>query len=116
MKNQSSKGKLQRLYGLLVSGSIAVRMDKKELAKVEIRQGNMDILLKDDKKAKELSKVIPHSLKRMKTIHLLSRIVARMGITVDVNDKNGLLLKFGYGVHSILGNFEVKILKLRKYL
>ena len=116
MKNQSSKGKLQRISGLLVSGSIAVGMDKKELAKVEIKHGNLDIILKDDKRAKELSKVIPHSLKRMKTIHLLSRIAARVGITVDINDKNGLLLKFGYEVHTILGNFEVKIFKIRKYL
>ena len=116
MKNQNSKAKKYFSSNLLSSGSVSIKFNDEELAKVKLDQGTVDILVENSEEAKKLSKTMPHSMKKMKTMHFLSRITAKIGITVSVSDQKGLLLKFGEGVHSIMGNFEIKIMRIRKYL
>jgi hypothetical protein len=116
MKSQNSKGKLHLVSNLLNSGSVLVNLNREEFARVDISRGNVDVFVVNDQQAKQIAKNLPHSLKKMKTIHLLSRIAARTGVTISVTDENGLVLRFGNGVHTIMGNFEVKLFKIRKYL
>jgi hypothetical protein len=116
MKNQNSEKIANLSSNLLNSGSVSIKLNSEDFARVNLNQGDVDIMVENSEKAKELSKAMPHALKKMKTIHLISKITSKIGITVIVSDQKGLLLKFGKGVHSILGNFEVKIMRIRKYL
>ncbi|WP_393972048.1 hypothetical protein OXIME_000651 [Oxyplasma meridianum] len=116
MKNQNNNAIAHFSSNLLNSGSLSIKFNGEAFARVNLNQGDVDILLENGERAKKLSKVMPHSLKKMKTMHLISRITAKIGITVTVSDQKGLILKLGRGVHSIMGNFEVKITRIGKYL
>ena len=116
MKKQNSEAKTHLSSNLLNSGSVSIKFNNEEFAKVKLDHGTIDVLVENSDEAKRLSKAMPHSMKKMKTMHLLSRITAKFGATVSVSDQKGLLLKFGEGVHTIMGNFEIKIMRIRKYL
>ncbi len=116
MKDQNSEKKFHPPSNLLNSGSVSIKFNREELANVNLNHGDVDIMVEDTERVQKFSKAMPHPLKKMKTMHLVSRITAKIGMTVTVSDQKGLILKFGKGVHSIMGNFEIKIMRIRKYL
>ncbi|CAC11624.1 hypothetical protein [Thermoplasma acidophilum] len=100
----------------LLSGTVHIRIDNYELAEISISNNHLKVTLKDAETVKGLSEKIHGTLKMIKIIRELSYSMTRKGIKVEIYDSDNMILSMGAGVHSLLGNFEIKPTRIRKYL
>ncbi|MHB1439585.1 MAG: hypothetical protein ACYCSO_02475 [Cuniculiplasma sp.] len=115
MKNQNNKSLKSELSGILNSGSLSISVNEKTFSEMKFHEGNVDIIMNDRKLTKKISKMVPHTFKRLRYIHRISSYLDRSGVTLTVEDKNGLILRIGKGAHSMFGNFEAKLIKIKEY-
>ena len=115
MKKQNNEIISNVAQSLLNSGNVEIRIDGKPFSTVSINKGTVDIEMEDRKLSKNIFKKMPKMSKRRKMLSQFSSFVASLGVIIEIRDQKGLILKIGKGAHSVLGNFEAKLVKLEEY-
>ncbi|MCL4451799.1 MAG: hypothetical protein M1327_04145 [Candidatus Thermoplasmatota archaeon] len=99
-----------------ISGSITVIVNGNEFSKIRFVDSSMELSLLNDKLSSSLIRVVPKEARKLSFLRRISKILAKLGITVIIKDGKGELMVIGYKVHSVLGDVKIKVLRLRKYL
>ncbi|MGC8608389.1 MAG: hypothetical protein ACP5UV_00790 [Thermoplasmata archaeon] len=115
MKKQNSESNPAPTSDILQSGFVRIKINNGEFAEIGVSSNHVKVILKNAETLKNLSEKTPHAIKKIKNVHKLSSLMTQMGITVEFYDSKGEILSIGSGIHSILGNFEIKPTRIRKY-
>jgi|GEM_PF-6604588 hypothetical protein len=99
-----------------ISGSITVIINGKEFSRISFVDSSMELTLLDEKLSSSFIKVVPKEAKKLSFLRRISKLIAKLGITVNISDSRGELMVIGYKTHSILGDVKIKVMRLRKYL
>ncbi len=98
------------------SGKIHINLNERDFADLDFSGNTVQLSVKNPAMFKRIFLLIPKEERRLSHIHRISRIISRFGLTFEIHDSKGLLMKMGKGAHSLLGNVEVKLLRIRKYI
>lgn len=101
---------------LKVSGSVLIRKDGNDFAKMDINNSNITVSIINDKLLKDDLKKLPAGVKKLKVLHKMSKFLNLLGITLELNYKNESIIKMGKGIKSIMGNVKVHLLRLREII
>ncbi|KAA8922435.1 hypothetical protein [Thermoplasma sp.] len=93
-----------------------IKIDGREAAEISLSENKMKVTLKDPRLFSAMSDKIPHRLEYMKLIEQFSKILSKLRLNVELDDERGSILKMGYMVHSVLGNFKISLRRSRRYL
>ena len=115
MKKQNSEIISAVSHSLLNSGKVEIRINGELFSNVSIDNGTVEVEMTDKKLSKSMFKKMPKTSKGRKMLSNVSSFIASLGVVIEIRDKKGLILKIGKGAHSILGNFEAKLVKLEEY-
>lgn len=99
-----------------ISGSLTVIINGKEFSRIRFVDSSMELSLLSEKLSSSMIKVVPKEARKLSFLRRISKLLAKLGLTVIISDNRGELMVIGYKVHSVLGDVKIKVLRLRKYL
>ncbi len=99
-----------------LTGNLKVSVNGTEVASTTFENEKVSVTIEDQGFAKKLFSMVPRKDKKLSNAHRVSKFLISQGLTLEVNDNRGSILKMGKGVRGIMGNMEFKLLRLRKYL
>lgn len=98
------------------SGKIQIILNREDFADLTFSGNAAKLTVKNPGIFKRIFFLIPKKERKLSHIHRISKIVSRFGLVFEIDDSRGLLMRMGNGVHSLLGNVEIKLLRIRKYI
>ena len=107
---------MPKLLPEITSGKIGFNLDQKEVAELTFKSKEIKIRTIDPEEIKKISSFIPHRLKHRKSLNRISHLISKLGLVLELDDDRGSVLRMGYGVKSLLGSFEIKLNRIRKFL
>lgn len=99
-----------------IQGSVSVRINRSDLAKVDFTGKTVTVNLRDTDYIKHLSGKAPHGLKKVSTIRHFAVLLSHLGLTVKVMEGKGELMAMGRDIHGLLGHLKVSLIRARKYV
>ncbi len=98
------------------SGSLRVSLNGKPLGDIAVEKGSFKVDVSKNLFDNLPLDRFPSKMKELSLSHHLSRFLSSLGMRVDIDEDGEELASLGKGVHSVLGNVKLKVLRLKKLM
>jgi hypothetical protein len=91
-------------------------IDDKKLVDLSLDKGDVTVEIYDAEAVGTMASKTPRRFLKLSFLHSASKFLNLQGITFDVKDNRGTLIKIGRGASPLLGRVDAHVLRLREYI